>query len=220
MRTASTWTNGPGRFHKTLAVCLGDLGVQLIHAGLVASHGRGGLFVGMGGSGKSTSTICCFLEGLPYLGDDFIGLAAGEDDSFVGYSLYSSALIHPGHMRLYPALVAACRPGHYADEEKSVVDFGRIGKGQLASEVGIDAIILPRVVRREDTDFRPASARDALLALAPSSLLLLPGGGPGAMNRLGDLVSRVPAYWLELGADVRQIAPQVRALLAHAGVRP
>ena len=222
-RRIVAWVSRAGRlhlderarpFHKPLAVALADDGVQLIHAGLVQSEGRGGLFVGMGGSGKSTSTICCLLEGLPYLGDDFVGLAVNPGGGFAGYSLYCTALINPGHMRRYPLLEPACLPGHHVEEDKSVVYFGGSVGVRLANETSIDAIILPRVtVPREDTSFRPASMRDALLALAPSSLLFLPGGGPRAMDRLGDLVTRVPAYWLELGADVRQIAPRVRELL-------
>lgn len=223
-RRVVAWVSCPKRlhlderarpFHRSLAVCLGDLGIQFIHAGLVASARRGALFVGMGGSGKSTSAICCLLEGLSYLGDDFVGLAAGGDGTFTGHSLYSSALIGLAHMRRYPALQAACRPGHHEDEEKSVVCFSRLGTGRFARRVDIGAIVLPRVVAREETSFRPAAARDALIALAPSSLLYLPAVGPQAMQRLGALVARVPAFWLELGADVRQIAPQVRSLLAR-----
>jgi hypothetical protein len=169
----------------------------------------------MGGSGKSTSTICCLLEDLCYLGDDFVGLAINPGGGFTGHSLYCTALINPGHMNRYPLLEPACRPGHHVDEDKAVVCFGNFEGVRLAKETSIDAIILPRVVPREDTSFRSASMRDALLALAPSSLLFLPGGGPRAMDRLADLVTRVPAYWLELGADVRQIAPRVRELLVQ-----
>ena len=223
-RRIVAWVSGTGRlhlderarpFHKPLAVALADDGVQLIHAGLVRSNGRGGLFVGMGGSGKSTSTICCLLEGLPYLGDDFVGLTVGSGGRFAGHSLYCTALINPGHLRRYPQLEPACRPGHHADEDKSVVCFGGFADVRLATETSIDAIILPRVVPREDTSFRLPATRDALLALAPSSLLFLPGGGPRAMDRLADLVTRVPAYWLELGRDVRQIAPRTAQLLAE-----
>lgn len=202
-------------FHRMLAVCLGDVGIQSIHAGLVASERRGALFVGMGGSGKSTSSICCFLEQLPYLGDDFVGLAAGDAGAFTGYSLYCSALTKLDHMQRYPILERAARPGHHAYEEKSVVSFNRLGTGQFASKVAIGAIVLPRVVPREATSFCPASARDALLALAPSSLLYLPGGGPRAMAKLSALVEHVPAFWLELGRDLRQVAPEVRSLLAQ-----
>jgi hypothetical protein len=201
-------------WHRVLAVALGDLGVQTIHAGLVAWQGRGALLVGKGGSGKSTASICCLLDGLDYLGDDFVGLAAAPDGGFVGHSLYSSALIGLGHMGGYPDLAAACRPGHYPDEEKSVVCFNGVDAARLGAEVAIRAVILPRVAGSADTAIRQAPARDALLALAPSSLLYLPGVGPRSMQRLGALVGGVPSYRLELGPDLRQIAPRVADLLA------
>lgn len=201
-------------WHRVLAVALGDIGVQFIHAGLVAWQRRGALFVGMGGSGKSTASICCLLDGLTYLSDDFAGLAATPAGGFAGHSLYSSALIGLGHMNGHRALAARCRPGHYPDEEKSVVCFSGLDVARLASQVPIEAIILPRVAGTKDTVVRPASARDALLALAPSSLLYLPGVGPRSMERLGALVARVPSYRLELGHDLPQIAAQVTSVLA------
>jgi hypothetical protein len=201
-------------WHRVLAVALSDLDIQTIHAGLVARDGRGALLVGKGGSGKSTASICCLLAGLTYLSDDFVGLAAAPDGGFVGHSLYSSALIGLGHMSAYPDLAAVCRPGRYADEEKLVVCLGGMDAAHFGTEVAIRAVILPRVAGTADTQLSPAAARDALLALAPSSLLYLPGVGPKSMQRLGALVGQVPSYRLDLGHDLRQIAPQLANLLA------
>jgi hypothetical protein len=46
-------------FHKLLSAWLEDRGVQFVHAGLITHAGKGILFVGSGGAGKSTSLISC-----------------------------------------------------------------------------------------------------------------------------------------------------------------
>jgi hypothetical protein len=208
-------------FHRLLALRLLDFGVQLVHAGLVAWDGSGVLFTGKGGSGKSTCSICCALGGASYLGDDFIGLEGEPDGSFSGHSLYGTALISSAHMTLFPALVKASAAGNYPEEEKSVVAIGSLASVRLGTRTTINAIVLPRVAAgTNETIFRRVSAREALLALAPSSVLYLPGAGPGTMERLGALVERVPAYRLEMGRDMSQIPERVREILADARHRP
>jgi hypothetical protein len=203
-------------FHKLLALRLADFGVQFVHAGLVAWDENGVLFTGKGGSGKSTCSLCCVLDGASYLGDDFIGLEAARDGSFSGHSLYGTALISPAHMTRYPALATACVPGNYPEEEKSVVELGRIAHGRLRAKTTVRAIVLPRVMGARESAFRRISAGEALLALAPSSILYLPGASPKAMERLGALVERVPSYRLELGHDLSQIPVRAKEILAEA----
>jgi hypothetical protein len=200
-------------FQRMMAIWLADLGIQRIHAGLVAKRGRGALFVGRSGSGKSTSSIACLLDGFSYLGDDCVGISAEPDGSFAGYGIYGTGLIDPGHMARYPELAAFCAPGNHPEEDKQVVSFAGIAAGRLERKVTIGAVVLPRVIDAVDTTFRRAPAAEALLALAPSSILFVPGAGPRLINHLGGLVERVPAYRLELGWDVRQIAGRVDELL-------
>lgn len=221
---AILWISSVGRlhlderarpFHRFLALRLGDRGIQFIHAGLVSWKGRGALFTGRGGSGKSTSSISCFLNGFRYLGDDFIGLEACEDGSFRGHSLYGSAVIGLGHMGHFPALAEVCKAGNYSFEPKSVAWLGELAPARFDASTTIKAIFLPVVAAGEkETVTAPASAQEALLALAPSSVLYLPAAGTRAMDRLGTLVERVPSYRLRLGRDPTRIPEHVREILA------
>jgi hypothetical protein len=72
------------------------------------------------------------------------------------------------------------------------------------------------VVGRGETSFRPASQAEALLALAPSSVMFLPGASARSLDKLGKLVECVPCYWLELGRDVDRIPDAVRRMMAAA----
>lgn len=202
-------------FHRALSLSLGEDGVQFIHSGLVRHDGRGALFTGMGGSGKSTTSICCLLGGLGYLGDDFVGLEQTAHRRFAGHSLYGAALINLSHLRRFPALAAACVPGHHAHEEKSIAWLGDIAGARFEATTTVDAIVLPKLrLDDEDTTFESATRRESLLALAPSSVLYLPAARPRAMDRLGALVECVPSYRLLLGRDVSRIAPRMKELLS------
>ncbi len=202
-------------FHRALSLQLGDEGVQFIHAGLATWQGRGALFTGMGGSGKSTTSICCLLGGLGYLGDDFVGLEQLAERRFHGHSLYGAALINLKHMQRFPALATASVAGNHAHEEKSIAWLSDVPGARFESSTTIDAIVLPKVrLDSEDTTFERTSPRESLLALAPSSVLYLPAARPRAMDRLGTLVESVPSFRLLLGRDVSRIPQRVKDLLS------
>jgi len=62
------------------------------------------------------------------------------------------------------------------------------------------------------TTFRPATRAQTLMAIAPTSVMLLPRPNRAAFDRLTRLVQNTPSYWLELGRRVDLIPDAVRAL--------
>jgi hypothetical protein len=209
-------------FHRIFSIWLWDGGIQFVHSGLVARPDpvtgalTGVLFVGAGGSGKTTSSIACFQSGLVYLGDDFIGLEQ-TGAGFAGHGLYGSCLVNVDHIRRFPALDARSLKPRNDYEDKSLVYLAPIDAGRLASRVPIAAVVMPKVVDRPDTVFRRATKGQALLSLAPSSIMSLPMVTYGAMDRLAGLIDAVPAYWLELGRDVNAIPGAVNSLFDTLG---
>jgi len=204
-------------FHRFLALWLGEHGIQFVHSGLIARRSRDGtmkgvLFVGVSGSGKTTSSISCFRSGLSYLGDDAVGLEE-TGGGFVGHSFYGSCLVDVDHIRRFPDLRACSLPPRNDHERKALVYLTPIDAARMAPHVTISAVVLPRVVDRPDTTLRPASRGQALLSMAPSSIMSLPIVGHDAMDRLASLIACVPAYWLEMGRDVDQIPGAVNGLL-------
>jgi hypothetical protein len=194
-----------------------DRDMRVIHSGLVSRNGHGVLFPGMGGSGKSTSTLACLCSGFDYLGDDYIGLQVLADGSFMGHSLYNSTWLEPDHMARFPLLPPHAIRGNRPEENKCLVLLSPLFPGRLRGSVPIRALALPRIVDAHTTRCRPASKVDALLRLAPSSLLALaPRSGVRDFQMLTRLVERVPSYWLELGRDLTQIPKCVEKLLAEA----
>ena len=205
--------------HSHLLLWHRDRGVRAVHSGLVARDGHGVLFGGPGGSGKSTVSLTCLGAGLDYLADDYVGLEPDGDGGYRGYSLYSSTAVDPAHMRrCFPDLVQHEIPGVLPHEDKSLVLLAELFPGQLPRVAQIRAVALPRVTQGERTMIRPATAFDALLRLAPSSLIALPHSNSGAegLDVLSDFVSSVPAFWLDLGRDLTSIPVAVDRILEEA----
>ncbi len=203
-------------FQRLLSVCFNDRKIQLSHSGLVSWEGRGVLFVGMGGAGKTTSSISCLRDGFGYLGDDFVGLEEAPDGAFTGHGIYASCLVTPQHLTRFPDLAPHAGAANHAHEDKSLIYLSRLFPERMERSATISVVALPRVVGADETTFRPASKAEALLALGPSSILILPGGNVRSLEKLAQLVERVPCYWLELGRDVDQIPDTVRRMVAAA----
>ena len=195
-----------------------DQDVQVIHTGLVARDGKGVLFVGRSGSGKSTSSLACICAGFDYLSEDYVGLQRQLDGSFVGHSLYNSVFLETVHLTRFEGLVPYAIKGRLPHEEKSVIVLSQLFPERLQRVVPIRVLALLRVADVQKPKFRPASKGEALLALGPSSLLQIPnrGLGAGGFKRLAELVERVPCYWLEIGGDLDSIARGVDELLTHS----
>jgi len=190
-----------------------DRDVMVLHAAMVAREGRGVLLPGKGGIGKSTSALACLSGGFSFLGDDYIGLETRGGLAFLGHSLYGSTWLEPSHATRFPELVDWGIRGTHPDEVKLLVLLSEIYPARLMRVASIRAIALPRIRHGEHSCLRPATKTEALLQLAPSSLLMVLGPGARGLERLAQLVDRVPCHWLELGRDLGEIPERVAELL-------
>jgi hypothetical protein len=202
--------------HFPLLLWHRDQGAEVIHAALVSKHGEGVLFAGKGGAGKSTLALACLEAGFDYLGDDYIGLEACGDGSFQGHSIFSATWFMADHLTGFPRLVPHAIYPERPEQEKTLVLLSRVFPGRLATSTRIRALVLPRVTGNASGRFRPASKRDALFALAPTSIVLLPSSGARALDKLARLTERVPAYWLELGRNLNAVPVRVQEIIELA----
>jgi hypothetical protein len=205
-------------FYRLLYVWLARHDIHMIHAGLIARHGRGALLTGKGGAGKSTSTLRCLLADFDWLGDDYIGLAASDGETFGGFSLFSSCCIPHDSMSHFTDLQALTSKPNYPDEDKSLLVLARPFRDRVITSCPISLILLPRVAGRTTSVCR-ASPIEALMAVAPSSLLLMPTPTTDAFKVIAQLVDCVPAYWLELGEPVDGLSGVIANLLDQVAGR-
>jgi hypothetical protein len=189
----------------------------MVHGAAVGTRGGGVLLVGRGGSGKSTTALRCLEAGWQYAGDDSL-LLRDLGERFQACSLYSSARVDihrlSGAFRSLRQHTEV-QPGDA--DHKVMLLLETTHRAQIAPELPIDAVIVARVSRRGETSLRKAQAGEVLTALLPSSLFLTPGAGQKAVDGLGRLVRRVPAYVLELGSEPAHIVTAMdQVLQKHA----
>ncbi len=200
--------------HVPLTIWHNDREVPVIHAGLVSLNGKGVLFAGSGGVGKSTSSLTCLLAGFDFLSDDLIALQTRKGGDLIGHSLYGSTFLDADHLERFPSLEPYAMTSLYPAEEKRMVLLSQIFSPRLMKATPISVVVLPRVVPDGRSMLRDASRAEALLALAPSSLLMFKiGSGISGFRKLAALVERVRCYRLDIGRDVNEIPARVEKLL-------
>lgn len=191
-----------------------DLPFQLVHAGAVGTPQGGVLLTGKSGSGKSTTASACLNSHLHYAGDDYVMIAC-DPDPYV-YSLYSTGKLNPESVGMLPHLEGCVsNPGAVGDE-KALMFLHEHFPQQLSAGFPIRAVFIPWVTQARDTRLRPATAFDAMFALAPTTIKHLEGDSQLAYAKMRALVQAVPSYWLELGTDLAQVPGVIERFLEGA----
>jgi hypothetical protein len=205
-------------FQAPLLLWLMDQDVHSWHAGCVARDDRALLFAGPSGSGKTTVSLVCAAAGFDFLSDDCVGIEA-KDGVYMSHSLYGSASVEANHLQRFPSLARRGVPAPAIGEQKSLVVLRDALEGAASRSAVVRGVVLPRVRHAARTTFRPALKPEAVMRVAPSTLFLLPRarGRNLAFERVVQLISSLPTFWLDLGDDMTEIAPCVAEILDRVG---
>jgi hypothetical protein len=195
---------------------LGAQGQHVVHAGAIAGRDGGVLLVGKGGSGKSTTALTCVQAGFSYAGDDYSLVSARPPTA---HALYGSGKLHAHHVTRFPDLMPSVDNVDRLSEEKALIFVASDALGRFDDSFPIRAVAVPRVTGQAETRFSRASPAEALAALAPSSLFLMPGASATTMAAMADLLRQTPCYRLDLGTNLHDIPSAVRNLLASTSER-
>jgi hypothetical protein len=182
---------------------------------LVARVGEGVVLPGASGSGKSATALACLRGGFDYLSDDLMAIEQLQE-GFLGHSLYASSFVDTGNLERFPLFKTSAVKGKYPHEEKLLILLSAFFPLSLKPSCRVKAVVLPRVVGYEKSRYYSVSKGEALLALAPSSLLTRQiSSGVKGFRLLTQLVDAVPTYRLELGASVEEIPMRVNEILSN-----
>jgi hypothetical protein len=181
-----------------------DQSLQLIHAAAVGGKHAGVLLAGPSGSGKSTTALACLAGGFAYAGDDYCLVEPGRPPRV--HALYLSGVGNAQTAHLLPTLrerlLSAPRmPAQ--DSAKHLIYADEVAPAAVTPGFPLRAIVIPQITGGKRSHLHPLSAADALRALAPSTVLQLPGKRAEGLARLGLLVRSVPSWQLRLGEDPR-----------------
>lgn len=190
---------------------------QLIHAAAVGLRGRGVLLVGPGGSGKSTTAVASLNAGLQFISDDYTLVT--QAPAPVAHGLYGSA-------KMRAQFLSQAFPGwservarEIGPERKSMFLVDRWAPTQLADQLQLEAICIPHITAAARARLELASPKQALLALAPSSMYQLPTARRASFDFLRRLVESLPIYTLRLGRDIASGPVALAGLLSDSTFR-
>jgi len=198
---------------RPLLLWLEQCGLTPVHAGMVSWRGKGILFGGRGGSGKSTASLSSLLAGLDLLGEDYTLLEQTEAGAFAGHSLYNSAWVEADHLWRFPGLAGRAIPGDQMANGKCILLLHETHPKQLISVAPVRYLVLPRVCPDGKTALHKASRADGFKRFALESMVTLTRLGAAELDRLRQLVQSVDCYWLDLGADLDQVGVLLKDLV-------
>lgn len=184
-------------------------GKMVMHAASLGIGNQGVLMAGPGGSGKSGTTLAGVANGLQSVGDDYCVVSI--EPLPVARPLYrmmkqdTKGLARVG-------INGAFGPLNW--QGKHVFDLREVFPNAAMDMINIKAVLLPKVSHLAQTVIEPASAFEALQALAPSTMLQLGGDRAATFKACADVVRAVPAYHLLLSENSSEVAAAVKDFIS------
>lgn len=190
---------------------LSKQGMQMVHAGAVGLPSGGVLLVGRGGSGKSTTALCCLNSELFYASDDYTLLAS--EPSPTAFSIYNTGKKKSDDVERLPFLKSVISNRDRLDTEKALYFLYEHFPEKIIPSFPLKAILIPRITGKTDTTLTPTSPTAGLAALVPSTIAQLPGAGKEACQMMMKITQQVPCYSLNLGTDIGRIPEVILSLI-------
>lgn len=203
--------------NQVLPLALSRLGKLVFHASAVDVGGKGVVFAGESGRGKSTLAASFATNGSPFLTDDGLVIEEGEDDYWVAPS-------HPSIRLWEDSQEALVRPETPATEPLPFTSKTRF----LAGE-DIPHCDEPRPLRHvyflangesSQVAIEPMTASEALIELVKHSFILDIQASDfiaAHFDRLSRLVGRRIYFRLDYPRDFNALPEVRRAILTHCG---
>jgi hypothetical protein len=185
--------------------------LQLAHAAAVGHSAGGVLLVGRSGSGKSTTALACLDAGLAFAGDD--GCLVEPGDPPWAHGLYLSAKGDANTARLLPGYREKFRQSPLTLRDKAVLFADDIRPDSVVTGFPLLGIVVPRLTGRPQSQLAPLDPAAALRALAPSTVMHMPGYRADGLTRLAGMVRVLPAWELTLGPNPATAAVLIKELL-------
>ena len=177
--------------------------VHLVHGAVIGLQDQAILLSAKGGSGKSTTAISSVLAQMNYLGDDYVGIEAGE--KIIAHSIYNSAKVDDKTMARFPHFKKHIANPNHKPADKSIIYFSEIFPDQLKQSASLSAILIPRITENGITRIIPATKLQAMLALSPTTLFQLPLAGNHQLGQLKQIIEKTPCHILELGKPIEDV---------------
>lgn len=187
----------------------------MVHAAAVGYDGIGALIIGKSGAGKSTTSLHCLLDGMDYLGDDYVAITGPVPT--VAHHLYRGCKVMDDALEKLPELLPAVTMRNQ-QSSKNIVILNE-SMGNLVSSLEIVAIVRPCVCHAARTSFSPLSPMQAVTEFAGSTILQMPGTGKYMLRELAKFCASIPAYEMAMSSIPVEISTALKDFLLQHGQR-
>ena len=207
--TLPAWEAGsPLRNLVKWALSTADVG--LLHAGTLAVDGRGFLFAGKGGAGKSGTVISGLRGGLESVGDDYV-LARLTPDSVRVMPVFQTLKCDMAGLKRLGLLERDGLVSGKANwQGKYEFTFAQLTGAPAAPALRIDGLCATVLAHTPSTRFEPISHREAFIALAPTGVAQLPSDRGAHFSLCARISRALPCFRLHLGTDPVEVASAIR----------
>ena len=186
-------------------------GTQLTHVGAVGDEAKCVLLAGKGGSGKTTTTLSCVLEGLNYLGEDYCLLTPGNCPTV--HSIYQTAKWTPQTRRFYPEYERFVANPASDPSEKSLFFYQDLFPARIRVSLPARAIVSLSVGDTETPRMREIDLATTLKNLSFSTVRQLPFFDSSTLALIRQFAQSLPHYAMELGRDRLANVNAIRSIL-------
>lgn len=198
-------------FHRWLR----SQGLQFAHAAAVGLPSGGALFAGRSGVGKSTTALHLLREGFGYVGDDYVVL--GRSPRPTAHSVYCTAKLHDATRTRFPHLLPSFDTPASSALPKAVAFMQAGQDGPILRDTPVRAVFLPTITGLRQTAVAPASVAEVIAAIAPSTILQLPGADQADLTQLAAFMRLPRLYKLLLGTHLADATQLIRTTIEAAG---
>jgi hypothetical protein len=188
---------------------LSEHGLSMIHGAVVGTENGSVLITAKGGSGKTTTALTCFLEGMNYLSDDYVAI---DCEARMAYSLFNSAMLTDDNLLRFPVFRPHVKNPGRSGQIKALVYLHQFRADRLRSQAPLKAVLIPSIVNTERTAIVPTNRMNALMAIVPT-IRSLRNFEQEKLSAAKQLVETVPCHALQLGADMKQVAAAIRTFI-------
>jgi hypothetical protein len=205
------WLASHVMFTLPLVEMLKRRGLFAVHAAAVAIDGRGILFPGVTGSGKSTISILLVRAGMGFLGDDTVFLRDGPGGPRV-HAFPDEIDITDHTARLFSELSAIAETERPAGWPKHRVWPETMYEADVIWECAPKILAFPHVAAEQETRIDPMRGEEALVELLPNVPLTDQKSSQAHLDALAGLVRASRCYRLELGSNRHDLPAVIRQL--------
>jgi hypothetical protein len=193
--------------------CLRRSGRYTVHAAGLCVDGKGLLFPGESGYGKTTLTLALLRAGYGFLSDDLVLLErAGERIRMLGFP--DEIDVTEDTARMFPELAPVLELPARPDWPKRQVSAPEVYGADFVAACEPAAVVCPRIAYSDQTRLEPLSPQEAFFELVPSVHLTEQRASQAHLDLLGDLLRQVPCYRMHTGRDLAALPGHLAELIA------